>query len=113
MTVGRIIATLIGSLILAVIAGLVTRNIIVAITFPFLLVAFLLMWRNLKQNPTKDLEKEENEKTQQNNPPQQKSEQPTQARQPRMGNVQTEQQPQQRVSQPPVSTNFPPTPPEL
>jgi choline-glycine betaine transporter len=59
MTVGRIIATLIGCLILGVIAGLVTRNIIVAITFPFLLVAFLLMWRNLKQNPPKEQVQEE------------------------------------------------------
>jgi choline-glycine betaine transporter len=116
MTVGRIIATLIGCLILGVIAGLVTRNIIVAITFPFLLVAFLLMWRNLKQNPPKDLGEEEKEKTQESNPPQQKTEQPTQARQPRMENVQGEQQPQQpqqRTSPPPVSTNYPPTPPEL
>ena len=112
MTVGRIIATLVGSLILAVIAGLVTRNIIVAITFPFLLVVFLLMWRSLKQNPPKDFEKEEGRKNQENNPPQQKSEQPTQAR---MENVRAEQpqQSQQRSSRPPMSTNYPPTPPEL
>ncbi len=109
MTIGRIIATLIGCLILAVIAGLVTRNIIVAITFPFLLVAFLLMWRNLKQNPPKDLEKEESNQEQKITPPQEKREQEPQVRQPRVENVQT----QPKVSQPPVSTNYPPTPPVL
>jgi choline-glycine betaine transporter len=61
MTIGRIIATLIGCLILGVIAGLVTRNIIVAIAFPFLLVAFLLMWRNLKQTTPKEVVSEKEE----------------------------------------------------
>lgn len=56
MTIGRMVAIFVGCLVIGVIAGLVTRNLIVAITFPFLLVAFLLMWRNLKENAPKELE---------------------------------------------------------
>lgn len=89
MTIGRIIGTLIGCLILGVIAGLITRNIIVAITFPFLLVAFLLMWRNLKQTTPKEgvVEKQETQKP-----------------------VQTEIIEEQRVQDnpAPVSTTYPP-----
>jgi hypothetical protein len=59
MTVGRIIFILIGCLILAVISGIVTRNIIVALLFPFLLVAFLLMWANVKKQIPEEVKKEE------------------------------------------------------
>ncbi len=92
MTMGRIIATLIGCLILAVIAGLITRNIIVAITFPFLLVAFLLMWRNLKQTtPKEEVNKE------------QKIQNPLQSE------VVEKQEPQEVQNTPaPVSTTYPP-----
>jgi choline-glycine betaine transporter len=110
MTVGRIIVILIGCLILGVIAGLITRNIIVAITFPLLLLGFLLMWRNLKQNPPEDVEKER---------PQEKQEQNQEQDNPKM-KVEIKQevtkvQPQVRKTQPqpPVSTNYPPIPPEL
>jgi hypothetical protein len=106
MSIGRIIATLIGCLILGVIAGLVTRNIIVAITFPFLLVGFLLMWRNLQQNPPEDVEKQDSQKE---NNPRPKVETKQEVNQPQAQKT----QPQQRPTQPPVSTNYPPTPPEL
>lgn len=108
MSVGRIIAILFGCLILGVIAGLVTRNIIVAITFPFLLVAFLLMWRNLKQNPPEVEKKQVQEKQEQDNPKVKvEIEQEVTKVQPQVQKV------QQRPSHPPISTNYPPTPPEL
>jgi choline-glycine betaine transporter len=108
MSIGRIIATLIGCLILGVIAGLVTRNIIVAVAFPFLLVSFLLMWRNLKQNPPEDVEKQDSQKG--NNPqPKVETKQEVKQVQPEVQKT----QPQPRPTQPPVSTNYPPTPPEL
>jgi choline-glycine betaine transporter len=107
MTIGRIIATLIGCLILGVIAGLVTRNIIVAVAFPFLLVSFLLMWRNLKQNPPEDVEKKQPQEKQEQNNPQPSTENKPEVNQPQVQRI------QQRPSQPPVSTNYPPTPPEL
>jgi len=50
MTIGRIIFVLGGCLVLGLISGLVTRNLIVAIAFPFLLVIFILMWVNLRKD---------------------------------------------------------------
>lgn len=113
MTVGRIFATFIGCLIIGLIAGLITRNIIVAIIFPFLLVGFLLMWKNLKDNPPKDLEKEETQETPKTDVPQQKEVEVKESKQPEVQKPQPQPQPRQKSSQPPVSTNFPPTPPVL
>ena len=43
-------------LILAIISGILARNFFIAIIFPILLVAFLLMWRNLKKDIPKEKE---------------------------------------------------------
>ena len=60
MKIGEIIMTAIGCFVLAIISGIIARNIFVAIVFPILLVSFLLMWRNLKKNePKKEEIKEE------------------------------------------------------
>lgn len=59
MSAGRIIATVVAGLILGVVAGIITKNIFVAVVFPILLVAFLLMWRNLRQNPSEKITKKE------------------------------------------------------
>jgi len=101
MTVGRIVMTLVGAAILGLVAGLLTRNIIIAIAFPFLLIAFLLMWRNLKEIAPEKKEKpeeKENEPVQEQVQPQQ-----TQQQQP-----QTQQNPQASVS-----TNYPGEKPPL
>jgi MFS superfamily sulfate permease-like transporter len=93
MSMGRIVAVSVGCLILAIIAALVTRNIIIAIAFPILLVAFLLMWRNLKQNtPVQETKQVQKQQEQQSN---------------KTENSQTPQQ-QEQNTQAPVSTNYPP-----
>jgi membrane protein implicated in regulation of membrane protease activity len=60
MSVGRMVAIAIGGLILALITGLITKNVIIAILFPVLLIGFLLMWRRIKEEtPSKPKEEEE------------------------------------------------------
>jgi choline-glycine betaine transporter len=90
MTMGRIIFTLIGCLILAVITGIVTRNILVAVAFPFLLVVFLLMWRNIKERIPEEEDKGE-DIAQEGIADQNVAEQPV----------------QESTEYPPVSTNYP------
>lgn len=112
MTVGRIVAIAIGGLILALIAGLVTRDIIVAILFPILLIGFLLIWRRInEETPSKPKKEEEKviavkeelkEDQPQSQPP------PTPQLQDQNPQVNNYQQPIQNQSQPPVSTNYPP-----
>lgn len=105
MSLGRMVAIAIGGLILALIAGLVTRDIIVAILFPILLIGFLLIWRRINdETPSKPKEEEEKviavkEELKEDQP--QSQPQPT----PQVNNY---QQPIQNPSQPPVSTNYPP-----
>ena len=90
MSVGRIIATLVAGLILGAIAGIITKNIIVAIVFPLLLVAFLLMWKNLRQNTPEPIIKKE--------------------KKPEQLEIQKEETQQEVTvdSQVPVSTSYPP-----
>lgn len=123
MTVGQIVFIAVGGVILAIISGLVTRNIVVAILFPILLIGFLLMWRKIQEEmpskPSDDEKKGEEEKGQviatknevevkvtedqnQNQP------QPTSQVQNQNPQVNNYQQPIQNPSQPPVSTNYPP-----
>lgn len=118
MTVGKIVVTAVGGLILALIAGLVTRNIIVAILFPILLIGFLLMWRRIKQEtpvkPGKEdekgkviaVKKEVEVKVKEDQPENQPKPTP-QVKNPNP-QVNNYQQPMQDQSQPPVSTNYPP-----
>lgn len=121
MTVGKIVVTAVGGLILGLIAGLVTRNIIVAILFPILLIGFLLMWRRIRQEaPPSKPQKEEGERekviavkkeVEVKVKEDQSQTQPQVAPQPQ-NNIasQVNNNPQQtlRPSQPPVSTNYPP-----
>ncbi len=116
MTVGRIVAIAIGGLILALIAGLVTRDIIVAILFPILLIGFLLIWRRInEETPSKPKDeegdviaakKEVEVKIKEEQPEIQP--QPTPPFQDQSPQVNNYQQPMQNPSQPPVSTNYPP-----
>ncbi len=117
MTVGQIVFIAVGGVILAIISGLVTRNIIIAILFPILLIGFLLMWRKIQEEaPSKPPEEEKNDKEEKGQVIATKNEevevkvtedqnqnqpQPT----PQVNNY---QQPIQNPSQPPVSTNYPP-----
>jgi len=116
MTVGQIVFIAVGGVILAIISGLVTRNIIIAILFPILLIGFLLMWRKIQEEmPSKPREEEKNDKEEKGQVIATKNEvevkvtedqnqnqpQPT----PQVNNY---QQPIQNPSQPPVSTNYPP-----
>jgi UPF0716 family protein affecting phage T7 exclusion len=123
MTVGQIVFIAVGGVILAIISGLVTRNIVVAILFPILLIGFLLMWRKIQEEapskPREDEKKGEEEKgeiiatknevevkvTEDQN---QNQPQPTPQVQNRNPQVNNYQQPIQNPSQPPVSTNYPP-----
>ncbi|MHC1716329.1 MAG: hypothetical protein AB9915_00315 [Candidatus Dojkabacteria bacterium] len=52
MSFGKIVVILGGGILLALIGGLVTRNLFVAFAFPFLLFAFYIIWKSFK----KDLE---------------------------------------------------------
>lgn len=97
MTVGRIIFVLIGCAILGVISGLVTRNILVAIAFPFLLVVFLLMWNNLKKDMPKEVSEKEDERK-------------DIGEEGIMDQNISEQAPQESTEYPPVSTNYPSRP---
>lgn len=120
MTVAEIVVTAVGGLILALIAGLVTRNVIIAILFPILLIGFLLVWRRIKQEtppvhqePKEEekekviaIEKEVEIKLKEDQPQSQPQREPQiQSQNPHANNY---QQPMQNPSQPPVSTNYPP-----
>ncbi len=48
MTAGRLVLVGIGCLLLGLLAAIITKNIFVGISFPFLLVVFILMWNKLK-----------------------------------------------------------------
>lgn len=110
MTIAQMVATAVGGLILALITGLITKNVIIAILFPVLLIGFLLMWRRINEETLSKPNEEEKEKViavkkevevkvkedQSESQPQ-----PT----PQVNNY---QQPMQNPSQPPVSTNYPP-----
>jgi choline-glycine betaine transporter len=61
MTAGRIMAILIGCVILAVVSGIVTRNLFIAIAFPFLLVVFIVMWSILKKEMPEEPKEEPEE----------------------------------------------------
>ena len=109
MTIAQMVATAVGGLILALITGLITKNVIIAILFPVLLIGFLLMWRRIKEEtPSKPKEEEEKviavKKEVEVKVKEDQSEsqpQPT----PQVNNY---QQQMQNPSQPPVSTNYPP-----
>mgnify|MGYP001254181797 CR=1 FL=1 len=115
MTVAEIVVTAVGGLILALIAGLVTRNVIIAILFPILLIGFLLMWRRIRQEtppvhqePKEEekekvipIEKEVEIKLKEDQP---QREPQVQSQNPQASNY---QQPMQNLSQPPISTNYP------
>jgi biopolymer transport protein ExbD len=116
MTVAEIVVTAVGGLILALIAGLVTRNVIIAILFPILLIGFLLMWRRIRQEtPLEQKEPKEEEKEKviaiekegeiklREDQPQREPQ--VQSQNPQVSNY---QQPMQNLSQPPISTNYPP-----
>jgi len=100
MTIAQMVATAVGGLILALITGLITKNIVIAILFPVLLIGLLLMWRRIKEETPSMPKEEEKEKVE---PVKEEGEvedrgdqvQPT----PQVNNYQ---------SQPPVSTNYPP-----
>lgn len=106
MTIAQIVATAVGGLILALITGLITRNIIIAILFPVLLIGFLLMWRRIKEETPSKPKEEEKEKVSvvKEEVEVEDSGDPAQPT-PRVNNY---QQPIQNQSQPPVSTNYPP-----
>jgi predicted membrane protein len=96
MTAGRIVFTVIGCLILALISGIITRNIIIAILFPILLVAFLLMWANIKKQIPKEVKEKEEDIS---------KEGITDTVQPQGSNPMVEEN---KVNQsPPISTNYP------
>lgn len=99
MTIAQMVATAVGGLILALITGLITKNIIIAILFPVLLIGFLLMWRRVKEETPSKPKEEEKEKVEVEDSGDQP--QPT-------PQVNSYQQPMQNQSQPPVSTNYPP-----
>jgi hypothetical protein len=106
MTVGKIVVTAVGGLILALIAGLVTRDIIVAILFPILLIGFLLIWRRINEETPSNPKEEEKEKVsvvKEEVEVEDSGDQPQPT--PQVNNY---QQPMQNPSQPPVSTNYPP-----
>jgi hypothetical protein len=106
MTIAQIVATATGGLILALITGLITKNIVIAILFPVLLIGFLLMWRKIKEEtPTKPkgVEKEKVGSVEEEGEVEDRGDQvqpPPQAN--------NYQQPMPNQSQPPVSTNYPP-----
>ena len=86
MTIGSMVMILIGSAILALIAGIVTRSIFIGILFPVLLLIFIIMWRSLKKNVVPEIKEEEIQEE---------------------GDITEEAVIDQ--SPPPVSTNYPPT----
>ncbi|KUK67302.1 MAG: hypothetical protein XD87_0213 [candidate division WS6 bacterium 36_33] len=120
MTLAEIVVTAVGGLILALIVGLVTRDVIIAILFPILLIGFLLMWRRIRQEtpleqeePKEEekgkviaIEKEVEIKLNEDQPQSQPQREPQfQSQNPQVNNY---QQPMQNPSQPLVSTNYPP-----
>lgn len=86
-----------GCLVLGLISGIVTRNLLVAIAFPFLLVIFILMWVNLRKD-IKD-EKEDIEEDKED------------IAETGVNDINTEtQQSREGYTPPPVSTNYPSKP---
>jgi hypothetical protein len=104
MTIAQIVATATGGLILALVTGLITKNIVIAILFPVLLIGFLLMWRKIKEEAPPNPKEEEKEST-----VTEEIEVEASKDQPKpVPQVNNYQQPIQNQSQPPVSTNYPP-----
>lgn len=97
MTIGRMIFVLGGCLVLGLISGIVTRNLLVAIAFPFLLVIFILMWVNLRKDIKDEKEDIEVDKEDIANSG--------------VNDINTEtQQSSEGYTPPPVSTNYPSKP---
>jgi len=100
MTIAQMVATAVGGLILALITGLITKNIVIAILFPVLLIGLLLMWRRIKEE-TPPMPKEE-----------EKEKESTITEEVEMGASDNQpnhvSQANNYQSQPPVSTNYPP-----
>lgn len=92
MTIGRMIFVLGGCLVLGLISGIVTRNLLVAIAFPFLLVIFILMWVNLRKEIKDDKEDNDQENIAKTG----------------VNDINTEtQESSEGYTPPPVSTNYP------
>ncbi|MFA7678029.1 MAG: hypothetical protein WCY00_00750 [Candidatus Dojkabacteria bacterium] len=95
MSIGTMVLVIVGCIILAIIAGIVTRSVFVGILFPILLVIFILMWRSLKKDSTLEVKeeelKEEGDITEE-----------------AVADVQQTQEIEQQTQQPPVSTSYPP-----
>ena len=95
MTIGRMIFVLGGCLVLGLISGIVTRNLLVAIAFPFLLVIFILMWVNLRKEIKDDKEDNDQENIAKTG----------------VNDINTEtQESSEGYTPPPVSTNYPSKP---
>ncbi len=95
MTIGRMIFVLGGCLVLGLISGIVTRNLLVAIAFPFLLVIFILMWVNLRKEIKDDKEDNDQENIAKTG----------------VNDINREtQQSSEGYTPPPVSTNYPSKP---
>ena len=106
MTIAQIVATAIGGLILALITGLITKNVVIAILFPILLIGLLLMWKRIKEETPakpKEVEKEEVGPVKEERRVEDRGDQVQQT--PQVNNY---QQPIQNQSQPLVSTSYPP-----
>ena len=84
-----------GCLVLGLISGIVTRNLLVAIAFPFLLVIFILMWVNLRKEIKDDKEDNDQENIAKTG----------------VNDINTEtQESSEGYTPPPVSTNYPSKP---
>ena len=95
MPIGRMIFVLGGCLVLGLISGIVTRNLLVAIAFPFLLVIFILMWVNLRKEIKDDKEDNDQENIAKTG----------------VNDINTEtQESSEGYTPPPVSTNYPSKP---
>lgn len=92
MSIGTMVLVLIGSAILGVIAGILSRSIFVGILFPVFLIIFLLMWRAFKKDVEPGIkgEKEQEEEITAKDVTDQQQVEPDE------------------TNQPPVSTNYPP-----
>jgi len=109
MTIAQMVATAVGGLILALITGLITKNVIIAILFPVLLIGFLLMWRRIKEEtPSKPKEEEEKVIAVKKEVEVKVKEDQSESQPQPTPQVDNYQQPMQNQSQPPVSTNYPP-----
>jgi len=93
MTIGTMVLVIVGSLILALIAWLVTGNLLIGLLFPILLIAFFFMWRSLKQDTQSQPKMSDNEE---------KGEISPEA-------VSDLPNTEEADSTPPISTSYPPT----